>query len=140
VVAGPITFFGLRAAARQPASDYRDRGGGRYASFKTVTQVAANAVVTVAVAPGERDLALNFEDARLPAVARLSKLQQTVEFRACAPSQERFSGRGEVGAQTQFNGGFASAGAGCRTFDVFMGPGAEPIRVHVGFGTGSRAC
>jgi hypothetical protein len=139
VVAGPIVFYGLRAAARYP-SDYRDRGSGRYASFKTVTEVEANAVVTVAVAPGERDLALNYEHGRLPAIARLSELQRTVEFRACAPSHSRFSGRGRVGPRTQFNGGFASAGPGCRTFYVFPGQDAEPIRLRVGFGTGRRDC
>jgi len=141
VVAGPIVFFGLRAAANQPPSDYRDRGGGRYASFKTVTQVEANAVVTVAVPPGEQDLALNFEHGRLPATARLSVLQRTVEFRACDPSEPSFSPHGgPVGPLTQFNGGFASAGPGCRSIEVFPAPGADPIRVSVGFGTGGRDC
>lgn len=139
VVAGPIAFYGLGDAAGHP-SDYRDRGGGRYASLKTVTEVEANAVVTVAVAPGERDLALNYEHRRLPAIARLSELQRTVEFRACAPSHSGFSGRGRVGPRTQFNGGFASAGPGCRTFYVFPGQDAEPIRLRVGFGTDRRDC
>jgi len=139
VVAGPIVFHGLKTATRYPA-DYRDRGGGRYASFKTVTEVTASAVVTVAVAPGERDLALNYDDAHLPAIARLSDLQRTVEFRACAASQRRFSWRGRVGPRTQFNGGFASAGPGCRTFYVFAARETDPIRVRVGFGTRGRPC
>jgi hypothetical protein len=141
VVAGPIVFFGLRAAARQPPSDYRDRGRGRYASFKTVTQVEANAVVTLAVPEGEQDLALNFEHERLPAVAQLSELQRAVQFRACDRSEPSLSpGGGPVGPRTQFNGGFAPAGPGCRSIDVFPQPGAEPIRLSVGFGTGRRDC
>lgn len=139
VVAGPIVFYGLRDAVRYP-SDYRDQGDGRYVSFKTVTEVEANAVVTVAVAPGEHNLALNYEHARLPTITRLSELQRTVEFRACAPSHPRFSGRGRVGPRTQFNGGFASAGPGCRTFYVFSGQDTEPIRLRVGFGTRRRGC
>ena len=138
VVAGPIVFYGLRDAANDP-SYYREIGRGRYQSFKTVTEVEANAVVTVAVPPGERDLALNYIG-RLPFIARLSDLDRTVEFRACASSHLRFSGRGRVGPRTQFNGGFTSAGPGCRTFYVFPGQDAEPIQLRLGFGTRRRTC
>jgi hypothetical protein len=144
VFAGPIVFYGLGDAAARDPSDYRDLGRGRYQTVKTITEVEANAVVTVAVPPSERDLALSYriayKPARLSFIAPLSELERTVEFKACAASHPRGSGPVRLGPRTQFNGGFISAGPGCRTFQVFPRQDAGPIQVRVGFGTGRRAC
>lgn len=70
----------------------------------------------------------------------LAQAPSAVTFEACPPSEPRFSGKGIVGSQTEFNGGFVSAGPGCRSFRVIPGKGADPIRVRVGFGTSEIRC
>jgi hypothetical protein len=136
-VVGPVTFYNLREAARRPASFFRRRDGG-YPTWKTLLSVKADTSVTI-IADDERRLGLNY-DRSGDFVADLAEVPSEVVFKPCPPSEPRFSGKGRVGSTTEFNGGFVSAGPGCRSLSVFPGDGAAPIRVRIGFGTGEGPC
>lgn len=131
---GPVTFYNLREAARHSASFFRRRDGG-YPTWKTLLSVKADATVTIVADGG---LGLNY-DRSGDLVADLADVPSEVVFKPCPPSEPRFSGKGRVGSTTEFNGGFVSAGPGCRTVSVYR-EGAAPIRVRIGFGTGDRPC
>jgi hypothetical protein len=134
---GPVTFYNLRAASRQPATFYERRDGG-YPTYKTVISVKASTTVTI-VADDPRRLGLNYDKSG-DFVAELVDVPSAVTFEACPPSEPRFSGDGSVGATTEFNGGFVSAGPGCRSFRVILGQGGDPIAARLGFGTEESQC
>jgi hypothetical protein len=131
---GPVTFYNLREAARRSASFFRRRDGG-YPTWKTLLSVKAGATVTIVADGG---LGLNY-DRSGDFVADLADVPSEVVFKPCPPSEPRFSGKGRVGSTTEFNGGFVSAGPGCRTVSVYR-EGTAPIRVRIGFGTGEGPC
>lgn len=137
VVVGPVTFVNLRRAAREPPSFFRRRRDG-YASWKTLIKVQANSTATV-VADDERRLGLAY-DGSAGFVNDLHDLPHRVTFEACKRSEPKRVGKGTVGAMTQFNGAFVSAGPGCRSFSVLTGRKADPIRSRIGFGTGRSRC
>jgi hypothetical protein len=71
----------------------------------------ADTVVTVAIAPADRERATLFYRFPFPGGQRalgfrLDEGQAVVPFESCPPNRRRFSGRGVVGRRTQFNGGF----------------------------------
>jgi hypothetical protein len=67
VVVGPVSFLGLRAVARQPASNFWPRRG-RYLVWKSVTEVEAQEEVTLVVPQAER--------ARCPGSAGAQRLRK----------------------------------------------------------------
>lgn len=134
---GPVTFYNVGQAARTTATFFERRDGG-YPTYKTVIAVKASATVTI-VADESRRLGFNYDKSG-DFVAELANVPSAVTFEACPPSEPRFSGDGSVGATTEFNGGFVSAGPGCRSFRVIPGQGGDPIPVRLGFGTEESQC
>lgn len=136
VVAGPVTFYNLRQAARERPPFFRRRDGG-YPTWKTVIAVEADATVMI-VAEDERRLGLNY-DGTGGYVVPLAEVPSGMTFDACPSSEPRVR-RQKSADSTKFNGGFVSAGPGCRSFRVIAEKGADPIRVVVGFGTDEDTC
>jgi hypothetical protein len=115
VVVGPLAFVALRYAARQPAVDFRRRGG-RYQGLKALAVVKAGATVTLTVPAAERrHLSLLYdpgtwkEDNRY----RIADGDTAVTFQSCPPAQTPLGADG-----TQFNGGFLVAGPRCATLKM----------------------
>jgi hypothetical protein len=133
VVVGPLAFVALRYAARQPAVDFRRRGG-RYQGLKALAVVKAGATVTLTVPAAERrHLSLLYdpgawkEDNRY----RIADGDTAVTFQSCPPAQTPLGADG-----TQFNGGFLVAGPRCATLEVSTPQWRAPRRVTVSFGAG----
>jgi hypothetical protein len=104
VRAGPIDFPGLLAYAHQEPT--LDGSVGT----ETAVRVRAEHQVTVAVrSRGVRLLWGNYEHG-----------QAAVTFSACGPFEHRFSGRGNVGQYTLFQGGFHAPSPRCVAFDVYV--------------------
>lgn len=120
---GPVTFSNLREAARRSASFFQRRDGG-YPTWKTLLSVKADATVTIVA---DRGLGLNY-DRSGDFVADLAEVPSEVVFKPCPPSEPRFSGKGRVGSTTEFNGGFVSAGPGCRTVSPVLSCSGQPSR------------
>jgi hypothetical protein len=146
LVAGPIIFYGLRewgrVARARPAEAFRSRAG-EYAPIKTITEVRADSVVTVAVAPADqRQVALlyRWRGGRRVFGFRLSEGQHVVQFRSCPASHRRFRGRGRVGPRTQYNGGFLFAGPQCLRLDVIVDGGRRPHRYVLPIGRSHAEC
>jgi hypothetical protein len=126
LIAGPIIFYGLRkwgrVARARPSEAFRSRAG-EYAPIKTITEVRADSVVTVAVTPADRRhaaLLYRWRGGRRMFGFRLSEGQRVVQFRSCPAGHRRFRGRGRVGPRTQYSGGFLFAGPQCLRLDVIV--------------------
>jgi hypothetical protein len=133
VVVGPLAFVALRYAARQPAADFRRRGG-RYQGLKVLAVVEAGATVTLTVPPAERrHLALLYDPAawREDNRYRIGDGDTAVTFQSCPPEQTPAGADG-----TQFNGGLLVAGSRCATLEVSTPEWSRPRRVTVSFGAG----
>ena len=127
LVAGPITFYGLRelnrVATRHPSEAFETKND-EYRPLKTITEVRADTVVTVAIAPADRKRATLFYRQPFPSGRRalgfrLDEGQAVIRFESCPANRRRFSGRGVVGPRTQFNGGFLFTEAQCVRLDVY---------------------
>ena len=133
VVVGPLAFVALRAAATQPAVDFR-RWGGRYQGLKALAVVKAGATVTLTVPAAERrHLSLLYDPGawKEDNQYRLADGDTAVTFQSCQPEQTPLGADG-----TQFNGGFLVAGARCATLEVSTPQWRTPRRVTVSFGAG----
>lgn len=146
LVAGPIVFYGLRewgrAAEANPSEAFRSRAD-EYAPIKTITDVPADSVVTVAVAPADQQraaLVYRWRGGRRVFGFRLSEGQRIVQFRSCPADHRRFRGRGRVGPRTQYNGGFLFAGPQCLHLDVFTKGRRNPRRYVVPIGRSDSEC
>jgi len=133
VVVGPLAFVALRAAATQPAVDFR-RWGGRYQGLKALAVVKAGTTVTLTVPATERrHLSLLYDPAdwKENNQYRLGDGDTAVTFQSCQPEQTPLGADG-----THFNGGFLVAGARCATLEVSTPQWRTPRRVTVSFGAG----
>jgi hypothetical protein len=148
LIAGPVVFHGFRQysriARRNPSEAFRSRNG-EYRPLKMVTDVRAGAVVTVAIAPADRQRAALFYRTPFPAGRRafgfrLDEGQAVVRFESCSANQPRFSGRGVVGGRTQFNGGFVFTEPQCLRLDFYYRSRTRPVRYVEPFGRAPRAC
>ena len=140
---GPITFYGLRTAADRPPSEFTTTANGISDAWKTVTEVTASTRATLVVPRAERDrLALIYGDfiSGRHHGYRLSDGTSAVRFEACPAEEARFSGRGTVGARTQFNGGFIVGKSGCYDVAVGVGGNEHAFRGAIGFGTSRCGC
>ncbi len=126
LITGPIVFHGLREysriATRDPSEAFETKNG-EYKPLKIITDVRADTVVTVAIAPADRKRATlfysDFPRGQRALGFRLEEGQAVVRFESCPPSKRRFSGRGIVGPRTQFNGGFLFTESQCLRLDVY---------------------
>jgi hypothetical protein len=133
VVVGPLAFVALRYAAKQPAVDFRRRGG-RYQGLKALAVVKAGATVTLTVPAAERrHLSLLYDPGAWTESNqyRLADGDPAVTFQSCPPAQTPPGADG-----TQFNGGFLVAGPRCATLEVSTPQWRTPRRVTVSFGAG----
>jgi hypothetical protein len=140
VIAGPLVLYGLREAARAPASSFRGRYG-RHQPWKAVTEVAHGSDVLVQIQQryrGRVSLLYRFPGGDRSGY-RLSDGDLAVRFKPCPPSEPRRLGRGTVGSRTQFNGGFVVAGPQCVELRVAVAGRPREIHRRVSFGT-SSAC
>ena len=140
---GPVILYGLRDAAAAQARDFAAPPGLGHA-WKTVTEVAAATRVTVTIAPAHRRRAAllygDFDRMNEQGLWRLADGAAAVRFEACRPDQPRFSGRGSVGARTQFNGGFLIHGAGCIEVEAQALGEERSFRRQVAFATHGGRC
>ena len=133
VVVGPLAFVALRYAAKQPAVDFRRRGG-HYQGLKALAVVKAGATVTLTVPAAERrHLSLLYDPGawKEDNQYRLADGDTAVTFQSCPPAQTPLGADG-----TQFNGGFLVAGPRCATLEVSTPRWRTPRRVTVSFGAG----
>jgi hypothetical protein len=140
VIAGPLVLYGLREAAKAPASSFNGRHG-RYPPWKAVTEVAHGNDVLLRVQRryrGKVSLLYRFRGGAR-AGYKLSDGDLAVRFKPCPPDEPRRLGRGTVGSRTQFNGGFVVAGSQCVELRVAVAGRPGEIRRRVAFGTRS-AC
>jgi hypothetical protein len=140
VIAGPLVLYGLREAARAPASSFRGRYG-RHQPWKAVTEVAHGSDVLVQIQQryrGRVSLLYRFPGGDRSGY-RLSDGDLAVRFKPCPLSKPRRLGRGTVGSRTQFNGGFVVAGPQCVELRVAVAGRPREIHRRVSFGT-SSAC
>jgi hypothetical protein len=139
---GPITFYGLVDAAHRPPQEFVTRHGLSPA-WKTVTAVAADTQATLTIPQPERNhLALIYGDfGRGDGLGyKLSDGSSAVRFTTCSPNEPTFSGKGTVGPQTQFNGGFIVGKAGCYRVEVRVAGASRVFNHRLGFGTRGRTC
>ena len=135
VIAGPVIFYGLRDAARLPASMLAGRHG-RFRPWKAVTEVAHGREVTLAIPSRLRKrVALVYRFRGGAGFGyKLSEGDPAIRFRPCAPTEPRRSGRGTVGSRTQFNGGFVVARPTCVELHVAIRGRVRDLRRTVSFG------
>jgi hypothetical protein len=129
VVAGPVTFSGLRGAAGAEFA-----AGGPAQRYKAGLSVTRGAPVTVTVAAADRDwLALEYGAFRNdgPPLS-LRDGHAELRFTPCAAGAKRYDGR-PVGRVTSWAGGFLVLRPGCATLRV-QRAGAAATSVRVGFG------
>jgi hypothetical protein len=141
VIAGPLILYGLREAAREPRSSFRERHG-RFQPWKAVTEVASDGEVTLRIPSRYRKrVSLLYRFGRGSQFGyRLSEGDFAVRFKPCPPDEPRRSGHGTVGPRTQFNGGFVVAGPLCVELRVAVRGEGRDIRRHVSFGTRRQRC
>ncbi|HEV2060508.1 MAG TPA: hypothetical protein VGR11_14220 [Solirubrobacteraceae bacterium] len=146
MIAGPIIFYGLkernRVAARDPSEAFKSINR-EYMPIKTVTEVRADTVVTVAVAPEDRRraaLLYRFPSGNRSLGFRLDEGQTMVRFESCPEDKRRFSGPGVVGPRTQFNGGFLFTEPQCLRLDVYNQTRGTARRHVVPYGRPRSAC
>lgn len=148
VVTGPIIFYGLRqlnrVAIRDPSQAFKTKNG-EYAPIKTVTEVRADTVATVAIAPEDRARAtlfyrLPFPGGRRALGFRLNEGQAVVRFMSCPATERRYSRRGVVGPRTQFNGGFLFTKPQCLRLDVYDETRGTRRRHFVAYGLPKATC
>jgi hypothetical protein len=130
VVTSGIAFYGLRAYARRART--RTLVGG-----KVLAGVWAGMHTEVSLEGRSRRLASmsygrSFE-------RRREVFGRSVEFRACAPDEPRFSGGGPVGPVTHFAGGFRVLRPHCLRLRIAVaGHGAR--HVALGYGVPPERC
>jgi hypothetical protein len=148
VVVGPIIFYGLRelsrVAMRDPSHAFRTKNG-EHMPIKTITEVRADTVATVAIAPQDRARArlfyrLPFPSGRRALGFRLDEGQAVMRFISCPARKRRYSGRGVVGPRTQFNGGFLFTEPQCLRLDVYDEIRATSSPHLVAYGRAETAC
>jgi hypothetical protein len=129
VTVGPVTFVGLRRAARAPRRDFmRARGG--YLGWKSGIVLRANAEVTVGAAnPRLRLLRLSYPGGR-------GKPVQTATFAACPRNEPTFDNDGTVGTHTGFAGAFLVAKRRCVRLRISIAGRPKPVFRTISFGAG----
>lgn len=130
VAAGPITFVGLRRAARAPKRQFTSEPGG-YLGWKTGVVVRADTSVTVSFSgPRKRVLKFDYPGGQGRPVTK-------VTFRGCAENEPAFSHNGVVGKYTGFSGGLAVVTRRCVRLRIAVAGSAEPIFRKVSLGAGN---
>jgi hypothetical protein len=133
VVAGPIAFVGLRAAAVEPPKYFAHHVGGFGGGLAVVSP---GRVVTVRVPSSEAGRVALLYDPSVFGHSGLYSLlhgEQSVTFQACRFGQSPYP---DANGGTVFTGSVIVAGAQCVTLDVT--PAGEPMRqVRIPFGKGT---
>jgi hypothetical protein len=143
VIAGPLVFYSADQYAGQPASLFAPLPGndGYYAGQKLLVLLRRGAVATVVVSgSGRRYAALLFNPAAWNDwnAYRIEDGESAVTFKACKKGETAPVG-GPLNAMTQFNGGFAVAGARCLPLEVLVRGQERTIPVALSFGAGRCA-
>jgi hypothetical protein len=126
---GPVTFLGLRRAARASRRDFtRERGD--YLGWKSGIVLRADTEVTVAAAkPDRRVLKLDYAGTGgMPVKA--------ATFTACPRDEPAFSHDGTVGGHTGFAGAFLAARRRCIRLRISIAGRPKPAFRTVSFGAG----
>jgi hypothetical protein len=130
-----VILHGLRSAERVDLDEAYRPGGGDAVLKAPLSVRGARAIVEL-VPRGRARLTLDYDRRQWLREGRTVAAghgQRSVRFVPCPPDELRFSGRGEVGPWTGWNGGLLIATPGCATLRVWRGgrPG-ETAQVAVG--------
>lgn len=132
VISGPLAFVNVRPYESVSPKEF-GRSEEGYRSTKALVAVRNGAAVTVTVPESHRTRAAMLYDRERFGRKRyeLSDGHLTVSFLACSEGDGRTSG-----GWTQFNGGFALAGAQCLPLEVRIPGRAGRSRTVLSFGAG----
>jgi hypothetical protein len=133
---GPLAFAWLRAAAREPAGDFRKHPGGGYDAVKELVVIRTDSTATVSIPRFEWPyVALLYDPTASPSGQHhrwwlMSDGERADTFRACRAGESPYGS-----GPTQYNGGFIVDGPRCVALDIQV-ENSPPKRVVASFGMG----